>query len=112
MAMEKICTVEDVWEGEMDAFEVTDGREVLVACLDGGDWRAFQAICPHQETALVEGTLEGTTLTCRAHLWQFDLVTGRGVNPSDSRLADYPVEVDGEDVLVDVAGIEPYYSHT
>jgi len=51
-------------------------------------------------------------LTCRAHLWQFDLESGQGVNPGDCQLAVYPTRVDGDDVYVDVAGIVPRHSHT
>lgn len=112
MAMEKICTLDDVWEGDMDSFEVADGREVLVVCLGGGSIKAFQGVCPHQEISLVEGELSGTVLTCRAHLWQFDCTTAMGINPDDCQIAEYPVEVSGDDVFVDVAGVEPFTSHS
>ena len=34
MAFEKICTVDDVWEGDMDAFETKNGTQVLVLGVD------------------------------------------------------------------------------
>ena len=105
MAFKKVCTVEDIWEGEMDSFEV-DGKEVLLVCKDGGEFTAFQGI------PLVEGTFDGKIITCRAHLWRFDICSGKGVNPSDCALAQYPVKVDGEDIYVDVEGIEPLFAHT
>lgn len=111
MAFEKVCTLDDVWEGDMDCFETTCGREVLVMCLEGGEVKAFQAMCPHQEIPLVEGTFEKGTLTCRAHLWQYDCKTGKGLNPTDCHLAEYKVKVEGDDVLVDVEGVEPFKSH-
>jgi toluene monooxygenase system ferredoxin subunit len=45
-------------------------------------------------------------------LWTFDICSGKGVNPSDCALAQYPVKVDGEDIYVDVEGIEPLFAHT
>jgi toluene monooxygenase system ferredoxin subunit len=107
MAFEKICTLDDVWEGEMATYQTADGTGVLLVVLRGGDVRAYQAMCPHQEVELVEGTLEKNILTCRAHLWQFDVCTGQGVNPADSALAQYPTKVEGENIYVDIDGIQP-----
>ncbi len=93
----------------MEAFEI-DGKEVLIIHSDGGVLSAVQAICPHQEIGLDEGTLQGRTLTCRAHLWQFDVTTGKGINPAECRLSVFPVELRGEDIYVDTEGIEPYFA--
>lgn len=109
MAFTKVCTLDDLWEGEMEMFEI-GGTEVLVIHCDGGVVHAVQGICPHQEIPLVEGTLQGRTLTCRAHLWQFDVTSGDGINPSDCTLAVYPVEVRGDDVYVDIEGIEQKFA--
>lgn len=109
MAFERVCNFDDLWEGEMDMFEVA-GHEVLVIHGDGGYIRAVQGICPHQEIPLAEGTLEGKVLTCRAHLWQFDVEVGASVNPEGCKLAIYPVEVRDEEIYVDVTGIEPFFS--
>lgn len=101
MSFKRVCTLDDLWEGDMQVFEV-GAREVLMVNAEGGVIRAFDPICPHQEQALVEGTLEGRVLTCPAHLWQFDVESGEGVNPRGCRLSAFPVRVDGDDILVDL----------
>ena len=112
MGFEKICTMDDVWEGDMDVFETGDGTEVLILGVDGGDIKAYQAMCPHQQIELVEGEFDGKVLTCKAHLWQFDCNTGKGLNPIDCEIAAYPVKISGDDILVNVEGIEPFMSHS
>ena len=63
-------------------------------------------MCPHQDIPLVEGKFDGKLLVCRAHQWMFDASTGQGVNPSNCQLAEYPLKIDGDDVMVDTDGVE------
>jgi len=88
-------------EGEMEEFEV-GGKEILIVHTSSGEVRAIPASCPHQEHALVEGELDGDTLTCAAHLWQFDVITGKGINPDDAELCLFAVKVENGDIFVDV----------
>ena len=78
MAFVKLCKLEDLWEGEMESFEV-DGVEILVVWPTDGEIVAFQAVCPHQDIPLVEGKFDGKSLICRAHLWQFVLTSGHSI---------------------------------
>jgi nitrite reductase/ring-hydroxylating ferredoxin subunit len=91
MEFVEVCASDELWDGEMDAFEMGTG-EVLLVKIEG-QYHAYQIFCPHQKVSLAEGTLEGKTLTCRAHLWQFDAATGRGINPASSCLKRYPIQV-------------------
>ena len=94
----RVCDEDELWDGEMAAFRIAGG-DVLVVRIDGC-YRAYQDSCPHQHMPLTDGTLTGTTLTCRHHMWQFDVRTGRGINPAAARLARHPVAVEAGGVWV------------
>ncbi|MGE5472328.1 MAG: Rieske 2Fe-2S domain-containing protein [Bacteroidota bacterium] len=111
MSFTKVCTIDDLWEGEMESFTV-NGHDIILVSAEGGAVKAFQGICPHQDIPLVEGKFDGKKVICRAHLWQFDADTGKGINPEDCALAEYPVKVQGDDVFVSTEGIEPLFAHT
>ena len=107
MAFERVCSLDDLREGDIAEFKV--GRQTIVLVYpSGGEIVAIQEECPHQQFPLAEGQFDGKrVLTCSAHLWEFDITTGKGVNPDDCELACYPVKVEGDDVYVDAAGIIP-----
>ena len=93
--------IEDLWEGEMTAVTV-DGEAVLLVNIDG-TVRAYSNRCPHQASALDEGDLDGETLTCSKHLWEFNATTGCGINPGDAQLKGFGCQVgDGGTVYVDI----------
>ena len=51
----------------------------------------FERFCPHRRADLaVFGTIEGTTLTCHLHGWQFDLESGRCLTADDRKLRVRP----------------------
>ena len=104
LTLHEVCGEDELWDGEMDVFEVGD-VDVLLLKHDGR-YHAYQASCPHQDIPLVEGKLEKGVLTCRAHLWQFAADSGRGVNPSNCRLKCYPVEVEGGMVRIGASPVE------
>lgn len=105
----RVCASEDIWAGEMQAFEV-EGTQVLLVRTEAGELSAIQYFCPHQQVALIEGSLEGEVLTCSAHLWEVNVLTGKGVNPEHAEIARYPIKVEDEQVYVAVAGVELKYS--
>jgi toluene monooxygenase system ferredoxin subunit len=97
----KALPVEDLWEGDIAGVDV-GGQELMLVKLRGGELRAYQGRCPHQGVSLASGEFDGRFLSCRAHAWQFDLLTGRGVNPASCVLARFPVSVEDEHIFVEV----------
>lgn len=93
---------EQLWIGEMRAF-VLGGRRVLLLRLDDRSLRAYENRCVHQGLPLSDGTLNGHVLTCRAHHYQYDASTGRGINPACTALVALPVRVTAGEIMVEVA---------
>lgn len=70
---------------------------------EGSDVWACDNRCPHEGYPLSEGKLaSGCILTCNWHNWKFDLATGATLVGGDA-LRRFPVRIDGDDVLVDLA---------
>jgi toluene monooxygenase system ferredoxin subunit len=106
MAFQKVATLDDLWSGEKLGLVVA-GRKVLLVNIDGTIY-AYEDKCAHLGVALSDGHLHGTSLTCRAHHWEYDVCTGRGRNPATACLQAYAVRVDRGHILVDV---EHTWSH-
>lgn len=91
-------TLESLWEGEMCA--VSLGAVDVVLCNIDGEVHAYQDRCPHLAKPLSEGHLRENLLTCAAHEWVFDALTGNGVNPEGVRLQRFPVRIDEDRIFV------------
>lgn len=98
-----VVEVAELWEGDLVDFDV-EGENIMIAHLDGGEIRAFQGMCPHQEISLATGDFNPDTceLVCGGHAWKFDLRSGKGTNPVGSELYSFPVRVAGEKIQVGI----------
>lgn len=77
------------------------GNAIAVGNVDG-TFYACSNSCPHAEGPLGEGSLQGSTLTCPYHGWQFDLRDGSCLTSPDDPVHTYPVQVVGDAVCVAV----------
>jgi toluene monooxygenase system ferredoxin subunit len=101
MAFRRVMPLDELWSGEMVAC-LLDGKKLLLLRV-GDDVRAYEDRCAHLGVPLSEGRLDGTTLTCSAHCYQFDATTGHGVNPKNLCLTAFAVKIEAGDIYVDVA---------
>ncbi|MBL8327578.1 MAG: Rieske 2Fe-2S domain-containing protein [Rubrivivax sp.] len=69
-----------------------DGREVFVHRA-GKAFRVYDSRCPHQTTNIPHLALEGQTLTCPKHGWQFDIRSGACTAKGDAPLKTWPSKV-------------------
>jgi toluene monooxygenase system ferredoxin subunit len=102
----RVCGLDELTAGDMREFE-HDGHQILIVWPDDGEPRAFQALCLHEGIPLADGDFDGAVLTCAAHRWDFDANTGENLTPGVGCLAIYPLKIEGNDVLVDVAAMVP-----
>lgn len=96
----KVATMTEVPEGATRAVDAS-GTPVALYNVSGRVY-ATSNTCPHRGGPLGEGDLNGATVTCPWHAFQFDVATGRcATNPALS-VGCYAVRVDGQDILVEV----------
>ncbi len=99
--MQRVAALDDLWSGELVPVAVGGIKVVLVRIDDAV--HAYEDRCAHLGVPISEGVLDGGVLTCRAHQWQYDIATGRGVNPKTACLARFPVEIRAGAIYVDIA---------
>ncbi len=94
-----ICKLADIPVNGMKDFEIEGGLKVLVANF-GEQYYAYNGNCPHQGTCLSEGFFDGAVLTCRKHLWQWDITTGKSIGLAEAPLEGYQVEIEKGEIFV------------
>ena len=75
MTFVRVIDAADLADATPTAVEV-NGDPVCVVRVPEGLF-AFDDVCPHRGTPLSLGRVAGTTLTCSAHQWEFDVTSGK-----------------------------------
>jgi len=78
-----------------------NGREVALFQVDGKVY-AIHAVCPHQGGPLDEGGLEGNTVMCPWHGWQFDVTNGVCTFNDSIKQPTFPVKEEGDDIYIQI----------
>ena len=78
-----------------------NGTEVLLINIKGEIF-ACESECPHQGAPLGGGIVKEGHLSCPRHGYRFDLNTGACRDASQFTLKVYPVQISGDDILVDL----------
>jgi UDP-MurNAc hydroxylase len=86
----KSLSAERIDRAEIEAQHKRGVPEGEVEEIERGGY-VFERFCPHRRADLsVFATIEGATLTCHLHGWQFDLDTGRCLTADDRKLRVRP----------------------
>jgi nitrite reductase/ring-hydroxylating ferredoxin subunit len=86
-------------------------RHTLCLFADGDEVYAVDNRCPHMGFPLHRGTLCDGILTCHWHHARFDLSTGGTFDQWADDLRRFPVELRGDDVLLDLSPLEDAVEH-
>ena len=97
--MVKVAEVSDLEPGQGKVVEA-EGQGIALYNV-GGIFHAIHNTCLHRGGPLGEGQLDGTTVTCPWHGWQFDLRTGQSwCEPERVKTKSYSVDVgQGRDLV-------------
>jgi len=95
------CRSDELGEGQARSAMV--GAVPVTVARSGGRVHAVGALCPHKQADLGTGIVRAGTLTCRAHLWEFELATGACRSMPGRSLPTYAAHERDGLVLVDVA---------
>lgn len=104
MPLVTVGKVSEVPEGEARRYEV-DGRDIAVANLGGGEFRAIDDICSHAHALLHEGEVDTDfeTIECPRHGSTFDLGSGQPRSlPATQPLRVYPVKVEDDEIRLEI----------
>lgn len=82
---------------------VVEGRIVALFNVDGSFY-AMDGVCPHQGGPLGKGQLQGCTLTCPWHGWQFDVRDGRSRLSASVQQPTLPTKIEEGTVYVALEG--------
>lgn len=90
------CARNDIADGDKLEVELPNGDFALLLGVNG-KVLAVCGDCPHQDTPLAEGILDGPVLTCPVHFWQWNVETGELLGPAELPLSRYELrEEDGQ----------------
>ena len=90
----------EIPSGEGRSFEI-QGENIGIFNV-GDSFYALDNICPHQGGPLGEGFLDGKTLTCPWHAWEFDVTSGMCLGNPKLVQKKYNLKIQDEDLLVEI----------
>ncbi|GFE62259.1 Rieske (2Fe-2S) protein [Geobacter sp. AOG2] len=78
------------------------GREILLVNIKGVFF-ACENECPHQASPLTAAVVKDGSISCPRHGYRFNLADGRCADHPELTLQTFPVQISGEDILIDPA---------
>ena len=98
-----VANVDNFEDGEMNLF-ILESKEIIV-CLVEDKLYAFSGICSHAYAEMINGDLDGHSVTCPLHFSEFDIRNGCPLDPPATEpLKTFDVLVEDNKVYVNLKG--------
>jgi nitrite reductase (NADH) small subunit len=95
----KVASCADIPDGTGKAVEA-GGRQIALFNI-GGKFYAIGGTCKHRGGPLAEGELDGTTVICPWHAWEYDVTSGKNLDDPNVTVGCFAVKVEDDDILVE-----------
>ena len=97
--MDKVAKISEVPNFGKKVVSVA-GREILLVNVKGAIY-AVENECPHQGSPMSAAVVKDGYISCPRHGYRFRLTDGRCDEHPEFILTIFPVQLDGDDILVD-----------
>ncbi len=97
----KVAEVTDLAPGQGKLVQV-DEQDIALFNVDG-TYYAMGAVCPHEEGPLHEGEVDGETIVCPWHGYDFNVRTGECSVTPELRVKTFVVKTEGNDLFIEMA---------
>ncbi|MGH9862847.1 MAG: Rieske (2Fe-2S) protein [Candidatus Acidiferrales bacterium] len=94
----KVAKVNEMPPGTCREFHA-NGKVIALFNVNG-QFYATDNTCLHRGGPLGQGVLDGTTVTCPWHGWQYNVTTGETVFNEQMKVETFEVKVEGDDIIV------------
>ena len=97
----RVGTVNELAAGQGKLVQI-DGQRIALFNVNG-TYHATDAVCPHEDGPLHEGVVDGETIICPWHGYDFHVKTGECLVDSELRVTTFDVTTEGNDLFIQVA---------
>ena len=100
MAKHIVGKTSDIDEGTGKTFTI-EGQTIAVFN-KSGEIFAIEDTCKHKGGSLGEGELDGDTITCPLHGWQYNITNGECLMNPQIKMKNFSVKVENGEISVEV----------
>jgi len=97
----KVAETNELSPGQGKLVQV-EGNDIALFNVNG-TYHAMDAVCPHEDGPLHEGELDGDTIICPWHGYEFSVKTGECSVDPELRARIYVVKTEANDVFIELA---------